>query len=110
MPKAGEVVDSNLDQYKCGHGSPRMPVGRGLARRKSRRWVEGYERIAELAAELPHTRLVYVADRESDTMEPMAGAHDLGNSAGWLLRCQHNRNLSGGEKAVGRRQRGSADR
>lgn len=66
--------------------------------KESQRWVEGYERIAELAAELPHTRLVYVADRESDIMELMARARDLGHPADWLLRSQHNRNLPGGVK------------
>ena len=33
---------------------------------ESLRWTEGYQRIAECAEELPDTRLVYVADRESD--------------------------------------------
>lgn len=66
--------------------------------KESRPWVEGYERIAELAAELVHTRLVYFADRESDIMELMARARDLGNPADWLLRSQHNRSLPGGAK------------
>ena len=30
------------------------------------RWIEGYERIAEMAEQMPHTRLVYLADREAD--------------------------------------------
>ena len=30
---------------------------------ESTRWIEGYERVAEQAAELPGTRLVYVAAR-----------------------------------------------
>ena len=33
---------------------------------ESARWIEGYERGAEMAATLPGTRLVYVADREAD--------------------------------------------
>lgn len=33
---------------------------------ESQRWTEGYERIAERAAELPDTRLAYVADREAN--------------------------------------------
>ena len=32
--------------------------------KESMRWLEGFERCAELAATLPDTRLVYVADRE----------------------------------------------
>jgi hypothetical protein len=42
--------------------------------KESIRWTEGYERVAELAAELPDTRLVYVADREADIMALMARA------------------------------------
>ena len=38
-------------QPKDVHGERGGPV-------ESTRWVEGYERIAELAAELPETRLV----------------------------------------------------
>jgi len=34
--------------------------------KESERWIEGYARVAELAEALPETRLVYVADRESD--------------------------------------------
>lgn len=57
---------------------------------ESTRWIEGYERVAEMAAELPSTRLVYVADRESDMIDLMARATELGNPADWLLRAQHN--------------------
>jgi hypothetical protein len=59
--------------------------------KESVRWSEGYARVAELAAELPETRLVYVADRESDIRELMVRARDLGTPADWLLRSQHNR-------------------
>lgn len=65
---------------------------------ESTRWIEGYERVAEMAAELPSTRLVYVADRESDMIDLMARATELGNPADWLLRAQHNRNLPDGDK------------
>jgi hypothetical protein len=33
---------------------------------ESTRWIEGYERVAEAAARMPDTRLVYVGDREGD--------------------------------------------
>jgi hypothetical protein len=65
---------------------------------ESTRWVEGYERIAELAAELPQTRLVYVADREADIVALMAKARDLGHAADWLIRSQHHRALPEGGK------------
>ena len=65
---------------------------------ESTRWVEGYERIAELAATLPTTRLVYVADREADMVELMRRAQLLGTPADWLIRAQHDRCLPEGEK------------
>lgn len=60
---------------------------------ESRRWIEGYQRIAETAREMPETRLVYVADREADILELMQCAHQLGTPADWLIRSQHNRSL-----------------
>lgn len=65
---------------------------------ESLRWKEGYERVAELAAELPDTRLVYVGDREADIVEWMARARDLGTPADWLVRAKHNRTLPDGQK------------
>ena len=65
---------------------------------ESRRWTEGYERIAELAERLPHTRLVYVADRESDLRELLDRAAELGYPADVLLRAKHDRILAEGGK------------
>ncbi|WP_280757924.1 IS4 family transposase [Polaromonas sp. CG_23.6] len=66
--------------------------------KESVRWVEGYERLAEMAAELSGTRLVYLADREADIMELMRRACALGTPVDWLLRSQHNRTMSSGDK------------
>lgn len=66
--------------------------------KESTRWIEGYERVAEAAAQLPTTRLVYVADREADILELMIRADELGTPADWLIRASHNRSLEGGEK------------
>lgn len=63
---------------------------------ESRRWIEGYERVAEQAAVLPTTRLVYVADREGDMLALMQRAQALAHPADWLIRSQHNRVLPGG--------------
>lgn len=63
---------------------------------ESTRWMEGYMRVAELAARLPDTRLVYVADREADIVALMAAARDLGHPADWLIRSRHNRTLPEG--------------
>ncbi|MEF9406990.1 IS4 family transposase, partial [Ralstonia solanacearum species complex bacterium KE055] len=66
--------------------------------KESARWIEGYERVAELGAALPGTRLVYVADREADFTALMQRADALGTPADWLIRSTHNRSLDGGEK------------
>lgn len=66
--------------------------------KESLRWIEGYERIAEMAVELPSARLVYQADREADLMPLMARAEELGTPADWLIRASHNRCLPDGEK------------
>ena len=65
---------------------------------ESRRWIEGYERVAERARDLPSTRLVYVADREADILELMQRAHALSYPADYVLRAQHNRCLPQGGK------------
>jgi hypothetical protein len=60
---------------------------------ESQRWIEGYERVAERARQLPATRLVYVADREADILLLMQRAQALDHPADYLLRAQHNRCL-----------------
>ena len=66
--------------------------------KESVRWIEGYERLAEMAELVPATRLVYLADREADIMALMVRARDLATPVDWLLRSKHNRTLSGGDK------------
>jgi hypothetical protein len=65
---------------------------------ESSRWIESYERIAESAQQLPGTRHVCIGDRESDMLELMVKARDLGYPADYLVRSQHNRALPGGAK------------
>ena len=66
--------------------------------KESLRWMEGYDRVAELAPQLPATRLVYVADREADMLPLMAHAQALGSPANWLVRAAHNRCLPDGNQ------------
>ena len=66
--------------------------------KESTRWVEGYEIVADLAEQLPDTRLVYVADREGDLRELMDAAAQRGTPADWLVRAKHNRNTLAGDK------------
>jgi hypothetical protein len=65
--------------------------------KESTRWIEGYERVAEMAPDMPETRLVYVADREADLVAMMARAQELGTPADWLVRAKHNRCLPEGD-------------
>lgn len=76
----------------CGRGSQRRLTAPRPGVTESRRWSEGYARVAEL----PASRLVYVADREADIRELMVRALELGTPADWLLRSKHNRARSGG--------------
>ncbi len=66
--------------------------------KESRRWIEGYERLAEQAPGLAGTRLVYLADREADMVALMARAEDLGHPLDYLIRAQHERTLANGGK------------
>ncbi len=50
---------------------------------ESLRWIDGHERIADMAAHLPQMRLVYVADREADLMPLMLRAQELGLPTAW---------------------------
>jgi len=58
---------------------------------ESVRWVEGDERLAERAPELPGTRLVQISDQESDMLELMLRAQALGWPVDWTVRSQHDR-------------------
>lgn len=73
--------------------------------KESVRWIEGYGNVADLAARMPGTRLVYVADREGDIRELMDVAARREHPADWLVRAQHNRNTVLGEKLWERLER-----
>lgn len=73
-------------------------AGRRGGPKESLRWIEGYERLAEVAPHMSATRLVYVADREADMMALMIRAQDLGTPVDWLVRATHNRALAEGEQ------------
>lgn len=64
--------------------------------KESMRWIEGFERCAELATILPDTRLVYVADRECDIQEFMIRAR-CHPSVDWLIRAAQDRTLAEGD-------------
>ncbi len=82
-----------LDAWMWARGPKDQP-----AVKESIRWVEGYTIVADLAETVPDTRLVYVADREGDLRDLMDAAARRGTPADWLIRSQHNRNTTTGEK------------
>lgn len=82
----------------CGRASAKDKGGVRHGVSESIRWIEGYERVAEQAAKMPQTRLVYVADRESDMAALMRRARELDHVADWLVRARHNRVLPDGER------------
>ena len=61
--------------------------------KESHRWIEGYERVAEMAQRCPGQRLVYLGDRESDFYDLLRRAQQLDYPADFVLRAQHNRAL-----------------
>lgn len=77
------AVPPDRNRWAClmrgfGHVPVKDATGQRGGPKDSLRWIEGYERIAEIAVDMPGTRLVYVADREADLMPLMGQAQELG--------------------------------
>jgi hypothetical protein len=64
-----------------------------LEEKESLRWIEGYRQVCELAAGIPDTQCIYMADRESDIYELFAEGHAQAHRADWLIRASHDRCL-----------------
>src|SRR5262245_19994544 len=69
-------------------------LNRPIEEKESVRWLEGYRRVCDLQSILPQTRLVYVADRDSDLFELFEEGHS--GEAAWLIRASQDRKLSDG--------------
>lgn len=67
---------------------------RPLEAKESFRWVEGYRRVCDLQVALPQTRLVYMADRDSDLFELFEEGQT--GEAAWLIRGNQDRRLTDG--------------
>jgi Transposase Tn5 dimerisation domain/Transposase DNA-binding len=67
---------------------------RTLEEKESLRWVEGYRRVCDWQSTLPQTRLVYVADRDSDLFELFEEGQS--GEADWLIRASQDRAVVGG--------------
>jgi len=64
---------------------------RSLEEKESLRWVEGYRRVCDWQSTLSQTRLVYVADRDSDLFELFEEGQN--GEADWLIRGSQDRAL-----------------
>lgn len=69
-------------------------LSRPLEEKESLRWVEGYQKVGELQGHVGESRLVYVADRDSDLFELFVAADQ--NPANWLIRAAQDRAVVGG--------------
>jgi hypothetical protein len=67
---------------------------RSLEEKESLRWVEGYRRVCDWQSTLSQTRLVYMADGDSDLFELFEEGET--GEADWLIRASQDRALSGG--------------
>jgi len=76
---------------------PRGANGKRPGICESIRWTESYERLAERAPSIAHSRLVQVADRESDILALMVRAQELSWPVDLLVRAKHSRVLADGE-------------
>jgi hypothetical protein len=82
------------DAQQHGGKDRQHRLKRPIEEKESLRWVEGYRRVCDLQTVLPQTRLVYMADRDSDLFELFEEGHH--GEAEWLIRASQDRKLSDG--------------
>ena len=75
------------DPETFGHETSHLPI----EEKESVRWLEGYQRLTEVADELPETQLVSLADREADIYEMFTETKT--SSVELLVRAQYDRVL-----------------
>jgi len=69
-------------------------LSRPLEQKESLRWVEGYKTVSAFQEQVGETRLVYMADRDSDLFELFEAAAQ--GQADWLIRAAQDRAVEGG--------------
>jgi hypothetical protein len=82
----------NLEEH--GGKNRQHRLKRPLEEKESFRWLEGYRRVCDLQTVLLQTRLVYVADRDSDLFELFEEGQT--GEAAWLIRGIQDRKLTDG--------------
>jgi len=68
---------------------------RPIEDKESYRWVEGYRRCAEVAAQVPDTMVVMSSDREGDIYEVFEEKGTCSHGAEWIIRSSQNRRVDG---------------
>jgi hypothetical protein len=64
--------------------------------KESYRWLEGYRRVCEVAAQCPNTQIVCLSDSEGDIYECLEAAGSIeGPKAEWIVRACQDRSLAG---------------
>jgi hypothetical protein len=64
-----------------------------LADKESVRWIEGYQRCAEVARRLPGVEVIAVCDSEGDIYELFVAAHQQEHAAKFIVRACQSRRL-----------------
>lgn len=88
------------------HGYAPQPAGdkdpaRPIEQKESYRWLEAYQDASEVAALLPDTRIISVADREADMFELFDLRRRLpGRKADLLIRAKWDRSLEGTDQKL----------
>ena len=69
-----------------------------IDQKESARWVEAFQKAADMATQMPRTILVISGDRESDVVDLYDRARVVPPNLHFLVRAQHDRVLCSGEK------------
>ena len=74
-----------------------------IEEKESLRWLEGYRRGCEVAAQVPQSTIVVISDSEGDIFECFAEADkdDGAKRAAWIVRACQDRSLTSGEQEGG---------
>jgi hypothetical protein len=75
------------------HGKRRDRKRKPFAAKESARWLRGYRQACAVAAEVPQTRIISVADAESDIYECFQDVPAASPRAHWIIRACQGRSL-----------------
>lgn len=83
---------------RCAESDSKERNQQSISEKESVRWLEAYQIAARIARRMPQTHLVTSGDRESDIYEIYDQAQEAPENLHLLVRAQHDRLLSSGEK------------